>query len=772
MSELKTLIDEINAEPEPLGSVMSLIDKINSESDLSPMRHIDNTDYGPSMMGAADLTNLFVDRPKHIIAAQDLTGLPMDEVLSAYDAVDRDPLATGPEHAARVKQELQRRQYKGVLDELKYGTAAGELTLGSSVVGTAGSVLDWFSKSPLFYPITRYGGIAQAGGEKLALRAREIGADWNAKAQELYRWSQDESLQPGKGGGFLGYAANVTGQTLPLMVASTLSQAVVPGGAFFVSAMSEGDNWVRQGIAEGKSPEELALGRIVVGTINGVIEVAQVGKVLQAGKGIAKGAEKSVMQEFAAAVQERAFKKIAATGGKLTKAHIEGAIKEGFEETAQQWVGMGMAQVSYGKDYTAQDYMSQGAQAGIGGTTAGFMLGTGTLVLEGATQLGTKQEVAASAPLKPMIVQEEQAAATSVPAESTTTGEKPDLKSTAGTGLEAANQEVVNAGEVATQGQAADIAGATDLPTTVAARSEGIAPQADMLWQRLKTPDAEFVPSNPAEADLHEAYKAGIIESPQDVREWMQPGITQATPKEVRSPDAVVGVSAKQAVLEAMLHDMDRASINSHERTHVIDRMQSPEAQSAFAAPDFYVQKVLKDGDALNADQEIGLTMHMTQLWGERDSLKTQEEGAIDPTHKAALKTQMARIDALLAPVINALDIGGSDLGAAMQIRTTILNRQMEPQWVRSSGERAKGAPLAEKESANLTKMAEEVGKLTKELDATKAQLDAQRAEAAAKQPRKRKQVAEKEGTTPEAARKKRLTDNYAKLKELLGAGC
>ena len=287
----------------------------------------------------------------------------------------------GPGADAAIKREMDRRRYKGFTDELNKGLERGGERLGSGVLGSVASGMRFLGRSPVLYPLTRYGPLEkQAGQVEAASRPVE------EAAQAMYEDAQRWSVQPGRGGGLPGFVASTMGETLPLMAASTVAMAGTGmAGAWMISAMSEGDNAYREAIANGASPEQAETTRIIVGSVNGAIELAQVGSILRLGK----TASKEVAQQFAKEVSESALKKIAASGGAISAKMVRNSINEGLEEVAQEWVGEGTAVLVYDKEFDAQNMAARTWQSFAGGATAGFFLGAGSLVLQGALTQAT-----------------------------------------------------------------------------------------------------------------------------------------------------------------------------------------------------------------------------------------------------------------------------------------------------------------------------------------------------------------------------------------------
>ncbi len=330
-----------------------------------------------------------------------------DIVRAAYETSDP---------RARLQIETDRRRYQGFFDELGKGLERGGERGISGVMGTGAALLRYLA-----------GNVPES--EKNTMLTLPAGVSENI-AQSLYEDAQRWSVQPGEGGGIKGFVAATLGDTLPLFASATVATvAAGPAGAWTVTAMSEGDNAYRQAVADGASPEQAELTRVVVGSVNGVIEMAQVGHVLRLGK----RATDQTAKRFAREVSESALKRIAQRGGRITVDVVKSAVQEGFEEVAQGWVGDGSATLIYGKDFNLQQRLEASKQEFVGGATAGILLGGGSLLLNGALAQATKpaeggqvQEEGGYTPIvQPMAMTEEeyareiatQEAAAALPAE-------------------------------------------------------------------------------------------------------------------------------------------------------------------------------------------------------------------------------------------------------------------------------------------------------------------------------------------------------------------
>lgn len=332
-------------------------------------------------------------RVRDAVSTAKALGIPLSE---ATKIIDRAYQSTDGQ--AQVKTEVDRVRYKNFFDEFSKGLERGGERFIGSGAGTTASALRAVARSPLFYPLTRFGPLEQqAAGIEQASRPVE------AAAQALYDDAQRWAVQPGKGGGFVGYIGATLGDTLPMMAtAAAATVATGPVGGFLVAGTAEGDSAYREAIAGGATPEQAELERLVVGTINGTIELAQVGQVLRLGK----GAGKEVARAFAKEASDRALQKIAKAAGRVTAASVVNAMEEGVEEVAQEWVGEGAAILIHDKEFDAQEMLSRTGQAFAGGATAGLFLGGGSIILNAPLQQVTQKTV--EVPRPDMVMTEEQ----------------------------------------------------------------------------------------------------------------------------------------------------------------------------------------------------------------------------------------------------------------------------------------------------------------------------------------------------------------------------
>lgn len=308
------------------------------------------------------------------MAQTGLTGLGQAEIVARQAYKTPDPQAS-------IKREMDRRRYRGFLDELGVSLESGGETAVGGVLGTVGQGLRTLARNEVFWPLTRLAPLQrQASGIDIQ------GRDLDKWAQTIYEDTQRWQAQPGAGGGLAGFIANAAGRTVPYFAVATVAGIVGgPGATWAVTAAIEGDSAYRDAISQGATEEEAQLERIIVGSVNGVIEMAQVGEVLKMGQ----GASAVALKEFKDAVAERAWKKVAKATGKLSLNQLVMAVNEGAEEVAQEWVGAGAARIIH--DQPMEDMGYRTGMAFAGGVVGGGLLGGGSLVIETALTQATEE---------------------------------------------------------------------------------------------------------------------------------------------------------------------------------------------------------------------------------------------------------------------------------------------------------------------------------------------------------------------------------------------
>jgi hypothetical protein len=188
-------------------------------------------------------------------------------------------------------------------------------------------------------------------------------------AGEIYRHGQKVRGQ--REPGIWNYIQDVTGQTLPLMMGSMAAGAAFgPIGAFAVGFASEGEAAYQEARIGGASEQHAQAERVIVGSLNGVIEFLQANQFLKLGK--------EGVKPLVDAAKRRAWKEVVKAGGKLVEKDVANAASEGLEETLQEAVSIGAATI-HGDTIEISDWKKL-TEAGVGGFTAGLILGGPSVV--------------------------------------------------------------------------------------------------------------------------------------------------------------------------------------------------------------------------------------------------------------------------------------------------------------------------------------------------------------------------------------------------------
>jgi len=227
------------------------------------------------------------------------------------------------------------------LSEFGKGVAAGTERMAAAGAGTLGSLM--------------YGG--------------EGGRDMEQWSKDIYADAARPELQADPNAGPWGYIQRVTGETLPFMAATLAAGAVGgPIAAFAVAAATEGDNAYQQARIQGATQDQADTERLIVGTINGALELLQVNGLLKVGKKAGPA-----LKRLVGAASGRAWGKLAQAGGQVVAEDLANAVNEGLQESVQEAVGIGAAKI-HGHKIELKD-LGQVLGAGLGGFTAGAILG-------------------------------------------------------------------------------------------------------------------------------------------------------------------------------------------------------------------------------------------------------------------------------------------------------------------------------------------------------------------------------------------------------------
>lgn len=666
------------------------------------------------------------------------SGIPRGELIAAIATIDNDPENTGPVREHRVKEWVSRRQYEGFWDELSRSWVSFSDRAAAAGLGAAAQTLRAGAVAPgAWYTRTPETTAATLG------TAREI-ETW---AQRLWEDSRSEKYQPGEGGGFPGFVARVAGSVVPFVGLSlTAGLTGGPIAAFGVSATVEGDDLYRQALADGATEDQANLTRFVGGSIIGMLEVLELNKLVRLGKTVGR----ETISEFVQAATHRSMQKMLAAGGKLTRAQAQTAVYEGFIETLQGWAGEGTAIVVYGKDFDPAGLLESGAMDFAGGTVGSLMMGPAFIVFNGETETAEGQ---AEPPKPPMVMTEDEYAA--FDAKQPTAAAEPAVPGEAPAAPVAARAEEAAPGP-------AEAAVAPEVMTLPAS------PESQAMWDRLNSVEP-FVPTNEAEADLMEAHDAGIIQSPQDVVEWMGPGsTTEAIAPEVRAPSADPQLtSARQEWLVRDRAEMGREPINSAERRGWQEALDTAKAEGIPDRAMRIAQDVMENARPLTDIETAGMDMQMARLKSEYGAVMQKLSEARETAETATLAAEAERIESEYDIISRAVHLAGSEKGRALAAQKLTIDENYDLISVKTRAKAKKGKALDPKEAARLEKLTAEHARMTEEVEALRKQVEAARAEREARRPARRRSK-KGEATSREA----RLAENYAKLKALLEAGC
>lgn len=261
------------------------------------------------------------------------------------------------------------KQYTGLWDKFIDSLKSGSYSVAGGLAGTAAAATD-----AVFWDSTTIANIAD----------------------DLYERSLDAA--PAVGGGWMGYVAEVLGQTLPYMTAAvgasllsggTLSGMTVAGiplttaqagvmGSFGVGYAVMGDKAYRDVIEAGGTEFEASLNRLVVGTLNGAVESLQVSHVIR----FAKPGKHSV-KNLVKLTRNKLWEKALKEGKDLTYEALQLMLREGLEEAIQEMVSIGGLTIAVPETFDARDAAKQVGMAALGGATAGLVLGGAGRIITG-----------------------------------------------------------------------------------------------------------------------------------------------------------------------------------------------------------------------------------------------------------------------------------------------------------------------------------------------------------------------------------------------------
>jgi len=327
-----------------------------------------------------------------------------------------------------------------------------------------------------------------------------------------------------------------------------------------------------------------------------------------------------------------------------------------------------------------------------------------------------------------------------------------------GTTAEAAATAAAGTGAVPGEGSAPVAGGAPAAAPRTPAELE-----TEALWQRL-TGTEPFTARNDAEAELKEAYDAGILEKPEHVAEWMGPGSTADTTAQTVAPSGLPTRARIEDLLTYVSPD-GRDQINSRERADLKQAFDTPRAHAVFVNPQLALDKIATDKE-INREEFAGLWTYVADVRARRESVRQLWQQATDPVTRDGLAQEEERLTGLIDSVAVPMAASSSEWGRHGRTLQMMLNEKLEPEYVKAQAARKKKAALTEQEAAALEDMTARLNEKAARLAELEKQQEARAAEAVVKErPRRRKD------DSPEA-REQRIETNKAKLKALLEAGC
>jgi len=197
-------------------------------------------------------------------------------------------------------------------------------------------------------------------------------------------------------GGFGAWAGSILGEALPYTASAMAGGAVAGLGgaaavAFSVSGDEAYDNARDAGASEGKARAE----QLIVGSLNAVIEAAQIGRIFKFGK-----AGKTSIKNMVRIARNKGVKAaMLAEGGKFTGEMARSAVENALEEMLQEGVTLAAPAILRDGGYPTKpdgspDWLQMGeriAGAGMAGGFTGAVLGGG-MSLTAAGELGAPSE--------------------------------------------------------------------------------------------------------------------------------------------------------------------------------------------------------------------------------------------------------------------------------------------------------------------------------------------------------------------------------------------
>jgi len=262
--------------------------------------------------------------------------------------------------------ELETTPTGGFFPELGKGIVRGALNVGAAIVGTGRATTKLLRKIPTW-------DILFSGVESITGRTFE---EEQIEAKKRIELAAERFPMTHSGGA--AWAGRVIGEAIPYMGAALAAgYAVGPVGAAMVGFSVEGDAAYDNAIAKGASEKEAQTERVIVGSINAIIEALQIKKLM----GFHKTGKHS-LKNFVRLVRSKAWKLAGKEATGFTGNVLRTAITEAAEEFAQEFVSISvpaMLRHDYPKKPDGSiDLIAIGERLGesaLGGFVAGGVLG-------------------------------------------------------------------------------------------------------------------------------------------------------------------------------------------------------------------------------------------------------------------------------------------------------------------------------------------------------------------------------------------------------------
>ena len=633
----------------------------------------------------------------------------VERYVTSWNQLASDPKVTDLGWSAEVKNALAR---------------GGLSTVMAPVVGTAGAAARFVARSPLARMI--YPWQAQAAD----LPAMETkGKSLQGIAKIIYDESGMESLKPRKDGA-MGFVVNTLFETVPMMAAATVAGLGVGSvGAWMVGAMAEGEAQFQTIMEQLKDRTDLTQGqkeriantqRLVVGSINGFIELAQFKGVLK----ISGEFSKETLKLMKTAVAERSLAKIGGIVGMVGLADIANGHSEGFEEVLQYLVSKGGA-VLEGDEIVLTEDAYELLQNYVGGVTAGIGLGqAGRVIQTGVAVNDLYKEQRAQ--LR-MTAARQKIESVNRRRFTKWNDQVKGMEETAQEfAREQAREEAISQQAPAPGEAPAALSQATG-PTVITPQEEGISggeglpvpaegqPAAVVQPTAQPTPTIESAKSTPpVEMELGPAEPPTI-----DTILTATAGEGQPLPEEM---------SLRHANIQQDREALGLSGINSASRVSKREAIVEARKRKIPEQAEAVASEAIKSGRMMDRAERAGLLIRVTQLKNQYDSLMKQIGASGSDAVTGRLSALINRTEDEFDLITSALFQSGSEAGRALEFQKLTLARDMSPIAVRRRAKAAKGAELTPQETAkfkeltdNLNGKDEQINLLNKEVAKLKA---------------------------------------------------